>query len=215
MLEFWQQITLPYHLPLTVLLVLSLCYWMFSLLGVGLDSMELDFDMDMDLDTDAGNSSSPFGLGLLTGFVKFMNGNSVPLSTIGTFLILLTWFGAMGANERWNTEHDLVRGWMIVCLAGVAAIPMTKIVTLPMVPFFRKLKDSEKVEPILKQRGIVTSKLVDSKYGQVEVIREGGAPAMITCITADNPISRGTEVMVESYDDFTGLYTVYPIKNSN
>ena len=211
MLEFWQHITLPYHLLLTVGLILMLGYWFLCLIGVGIDTIDLDFDLDADADT--GDASSPLGLGLITGFVKFINGNTVPLSTIGSFLILLTWIGALNGNYYFNPENDVVKGWMIVVLAGIVSIPATKIVTWPLVPFFRKLRDSEKVEPILNQRGIVITKQVDDKFGQVEVIREGGAPATINCITTDNPISRGSEVLIESYDEFTGLYTVYPIKH--
>jgi len=78
------------------------------------------------------------------------------------------------------------------------------------VPLMRKLKEAENVAPVIGGVGIVRSIEMDSKYGQVEVERPGGATALLNArlgVDAE-PVPRGTPVAIISLDESTGLYLV-------
>lgn len=207
MQEFLQNLALPYNLAISILLGMIMLYWIVSLFGVGFDALDVDFDFDSD--TGANLSS----LGPLAGFIKLLNGSSVPLSGIATFFALSTWFFTVMGNDLFNEADDLKTGWIILGISGIAAVPATKLITWPLAPFFRKLKESEIAEPILGQTGVVISRKVDGSYGQAEVVRKEGAPASINCICQEGEIPRGESIEVISYDKLSGLYTVRPIQH--
>jgi hypothetical protein len=54
---------------------------------------------------------------------------------------------------------------------------------------------------------------IDSRYGQVEVQRADGAPAILNSRLAPdaNPVPRGTPVVVVSIDEASGVYLVRPL----
>ena len=87
---------------------------------------------------------------------------------------------------------------------------LTKILTLPLVPFMRKLKDSEISQPVIGEAGVVRSIEIDGKFGQVEVQRSDGAPALLNArLGADaEPLPRGSSVIIVSLDESSGIYVV-------
>ncbi|QQL46054.1 OB-fold-containig protein [Sulfuriroseicoccus oceanibius] len=207
MQEFLHHLSQPYNLAISVFLGMILLYWIVSFFGVGLDALDVDIDMDADGGTNLAS------LGPLSGIIKFLNGGSVPLTGIATFLAICTWFFSITGNDLFNPEADNRTGWIILGISSLIAIPAAKLITWPLAPFFRKLRESEIVEPILGQTGVVISRKVDAAYGQAEVARKEGAPASINCICPEGEIPRGETIKVVSYDQQSGLYTVHPIQN--
>jgi len=102
------------------------------------------------------------------------------------------WVMTMMANYYYNGE---LKDWLIITffiLAFFVGLVLTKISTLPLVPLFKKMKKLEKAEPAVGGVGVVHSKEVTQKYGQVEQKREGGSPAILTArTTEEEPIPRG------------------------
>jgi len=206
--EIWEQALLPHNLPLTFVVGLLMLYWITCILGViGMDSLDLDLDPDPDLDADVdvdGNIPSS-----IAAMLRFVNAADVPLMAVLSLLAIFMWVTSMMANYYFNPEH---REWIISVVfisSFVLSVFLVKIATTPLVPVFRKMKQLEKSEPAVGGTGVVTSKEVDSKFGQVEQTRSSGAPAILNCKTSeDQPIFRGTEVTVVSYEKETGLYIV-------
>ena len=204
MIEIWEQATLPHNLPLTVLVGLFTSYWIICLLGiVGVDTFDVDLDTDIDLDTDASHHSP------LTSVLRFVNAADVPLMAILSFLATFMWIICLLGNYYLNPNH---LDWLILTIFAVSFITsviLVKIFTTPLVPIFKKMKELEKAEPAVGGVAVVVSKEVDGKYGQCEQQRTAGAPAILNCMTTqDEPIARGTEVAVVSYDKDKGIYTV-------
>ncbi len=54
------------------------------------------------------------------------------------------------------------------------------------------------------------SRVIDSKYGQIEVPRDHGAPAIVNSRMADghSPLMRGTEVLIFDKDEDKTLFIV-------
>lgn len=203
-MELWEQAILPYNLPFTLLLGLVVVYWLLTLVGaVGVDS--LDTNVDVGLDDPGGN------LGDLPGaMLRVVNAGFVPLTVVLSILILMMWVGSITLNYYFNPGQSwlLAAGFLVV--AFVLAVIATKILTQPLVPLMRKLKEAENVAPVIGGVGVVRSIEMDSKYGQVEVERPGGATALLNARlgTDAEPVPRGTPVAIISLDESSGLYLV-------
>ena len=202
--EIFEQALLAHNLPLTIVVGLFMLYWILSMVGVfAVDS--IDFDMDIDADGDsAGHLPSPVASAL-----QFVNAADVPLMVILSFLSIFMWAGSMMANYYFNPQ---LLDWLIIVIffaSFVVSVILVKIITKPLVPIFKKMKELEKAEPAVGGTATVISKEVDGKYGQAEQKRSQGAPAILTCITTEErPIPRGTEVAIISYDKETGIYKI-------
>jgi hypothetical protein len=74
----------------------------------------------------------------------------------------------------------------------------------------RRLKESENAAPVIGEIGVVRSIDIDSKFGQVEVQRPDGAPALLNARLGPDsePVPRGTEVAILAFDEPSGIYLV-------
>ena len=181
-------------------------YWITCILGVfGVDSLDLDLDADANIDGDGnGHVSGPF-----VSVLRFVNATDVPLMAVLTLLSVFMWVITMMGNYYLNPS---LNDFVIMAIFGgsfIVGLVLTKLATAPLVPVFKKMKELEKAEPAVGGVGAVVSKSVDQKYGQVELKRKEGAPAILNCrISSDEPLPRGTEVAILSYDKDSGIYLV-------
>lgn len=198
--EIWNQAILPYNLPLTVSVGLFTVYWILCLLGaVGIDSFDIDLDTNVD-----SNVPTP-----VASFLRFVNAADVPLMGVLSLLSTFMWVISTSANYYFNQAQTEWLGLTIFIVSLIVSVILVKITTIPLVPIFRKMKNLEKAEPAVGRTASVVSIEVDAKYGQCEQKRTAGAPAILNCITTeDNPIPRGKEVVVVSYDKDKGVYKV-------
>ena len=208
MKEIWEQALLAHNLPLTILLGLVCIFWLLAVLGtVDIDALDIDFDMDGDMDTDA----TPHSVGFLGGLMKLVNATDVPVMMVLSLLTLFMWVISILSNAAFNPTHSgLIAGGLIVGNLIVSSI-FVKIITQPMIPFFKAFKKGENDdEPVIGRVGIVKSRIIDSNYGQVEIPRDNGAPAIVNCRMADDhsALTRGTEVLVFGKDDNKTLFIV-------
>lgn len=201
-MELWGQAILPYNLPFTLLLGLVVVYWMLTLLGaVGVDSLDANLD--------GGGNEAGGDLGdVPAAMLRVVNAGFVPLTVVLSILILMMWLGSITLNYYFNPGQSWLLAGGFLVLAFVLAVIATKILTQPLVPLMRKLKDAEDVAPVIGEVGIVRSIEMDSQYGQVEVERPGGATALLNArLGADaEAVPRGTPVVIISLDEPSGLY---------
>lgn len=202
MKEIWEQAILPYNLPLTILLGLVVIFWMLSLIGLlGIDSL------DADLDVDASGDLSNLGE-IPAAMLRVVNAGSVPVTIVLSILALCMWLGSIVLNYYFNPTHS---GWLaagFIVAAFVIGVIATKALTQPLVPFMRRLKEAEDAPPVIGCAGIVRSIAIDSEYGQVEVERPDGAPALLNARLGPDTESapRGTPVLIISLDETKGVY---------
>jgi hypothetical protein len=212
--ELWEQSILPYNLPFTILLGLVVCFWLLSLAGaVSTDSLHIDTDTDLDMHMDA-DADGHADLGDLPGMLlRVVNAGYVPLTIVISVLALAMWILSILLNYYYNPAHSGWRSLAFMAAAFVGGVIVTKIVTQPLVPFMRRLKEAEDVPPVIGALGVVRSIQLDSSYGQVEVQRVDGAPALLNARlgTGCEPVFRGATVAVVSQDELTGTYVVRPV----
>lgn len=208
MKELWQQAILPCNLPLTILLGLVVVFWIVTLLGaIDLDSADVDLDADGNVD---GLADVPAAL------LRLVNAGSVPVTVVLSILVLSMWVISLTLNFYFNPGHGI---WLSVALflaTLVIGLIATKILTQPLVPLMRRLKDAENATPVLGEVGVVRSIRIDSEYGQVEVQRPDGAPALLNARLGPDAEAapRGTPVAIVSMDESTGVYLVRALPHS-
>lgn len=210
MKELWEHAILFYNLPLTILLGLVLVFWLVSVVGaVDLDGLDLDFDVDADLDVDGEGAAS--GLSGIFGFaMRFVNAQDVPITIILSLLSVFMWATSLLANSYLNPGHS---GWIALGLfVGnffFSAI-LVKATTQPLRPFLRSLKAEDTTEPLIGLVGTVKSRVLDKDFGQIEVPRISGAPALLNAILPDghDSLVRGDQVLVFDFDADRDKYLV-------
>jgi len=202
--ELWQQATLPWNLPLTILLGLVVVFWTLKILtGADLDSG----DGDLDVDGAHGETGD-----LSTDILRVVNAGAVPLTVVLSVLVLAWWMASLLLNYYLNPEQRWPWNIGFFIASFVISVVATKVVTQPLVPLMRRLKAAEDAAPVIGESGVVRSIELDSRYGQVEVRRLHGAPAILNSRLAPDsePVPRGTPVAIVSYDAATGVYLARP-----
>lgn len=212
MKEIWEQAILSYNLPLTIVLGFVFIYWLLAALGtIDLEALDIDFDFDADADGDFDSDISPGSHGFFVGALKMVNATDVPLMIILSCLSLFMWLIAIYTNATFNPDQSwlIASGFLLVNFFVSCFI--VKIVTQPLKPIFAAFKKGENDdEPVIGRVGTIKSKIIDSKYGQVEVPRDNGAPAIVNCRMGDghSPLVRDQKVLVYDKDQEKKLYIV-------
>ena len=202
MKEIWEQAIRTYNMPLTVLLGVVFLFWIVSLLTGG------DIDADVDVDVDTGGVDTH---GLTSGILRLVNAQDVPLTLVISVLTLFMWGISIVSNYYLNPNEN---GWVafgLFLLNFIISVLLVKAVTQPLRSFFRTLKnDQEHKEPLIGSAGHVKSRVLDGHFGQCEIVRPKGAPALLNCRLAEGEeaMVRDEEILVIGYDDKTQKYIV-------
>lgn len=207
--EIWQQAILGYNLPFTILLGLVILFWLLTLLGaLSADSLDVDVSADADIDGDLSHLSD-----IPAALLRVVNAGYVPVTVVLSILILVMWIVSITFNYYFNPGKSSLVALGFAAAAFVLGVIATKLITQPLVPFMRRLKAAENTAPVIGEVGIVRSIRMDSEFGQVEVERPDGAPALLNARLGPDsePVPRGTEVAIVSYDDAKGIYLVRPL----
>lgn len=210
MKEILEQSILPYNLPFTFGLALFAIYWLLALLGtIDIDALDIDFsaDADADMETDVSAGSA----GLFGSFLKMVNATDIPLMMVLSVLNLFMWMFAIISNVAFNPSQSWLIAAGLLVVNFIVSCVCTKIVTQPLKPLVKAFKKGENDdEPVIGRVGIVKSRIIDSNYGQVEVPRVSGAPAIVNCRLSDDeePLTRGSEVLVFDKDKEKNLFLV-------
>ncbi|MEN8679179.1 MAG: hypothetical protein ABF391_03925 [Akkermansiaceae bacterium] len=209
MKEIWEQATIGYNMPLTILLGLVLLFWTVSLLGIGDFDADLDVDVDLDVDGGAeGQAEGAFGF-----LLRVVNAQDIPLMLVLSLLTLFMWAIAIASNFYFNPEQSTSLALVFLLANFFASVLLVKIVTQPLRKFFRTMKnDKEHQEPLIGSAGHVKSRVLDSSFGQCEVVRPKGAPALLNCRLAEGEDSlvRGDQILVIGFDEETQKFIIKP-----
>lgn len=197
MKEIWEQALLSYNLPLTILLGLVFLFWIVSLLGVG------DFDTDLDVDLDLEAEGDGHGEGALGFILRVVNAQDVPLMLVLSLLTLLMWALSITLNFHFNEEQSGGVASLLLIGNFFLSVLLVKLVTQPLRPLFKSIKnDKEHQEPLIGSAGHVKSRILDQDFGQCEVVRPKGAPALLNCRLAEGgeALVRGDQILIIGFD---------------
>lgn len=216
-----------YTLPVTILLVLCLLYWVMVMLGaLDTDSIDLGMDAPGDLshgagdlhghgDVAGGDASHGNGGGLehhthwLSNTLRYFNLVEVPIMVLVSIGALFTWLIQVNLNY-WLNDHDAsLMGFGFLALSMIASAFVTKVVTTPLIPLFRQLNQGMKAIELIGEEAIVKSGQINESYGQIEVSKDG-APLILNARVAEGgePHFKGEKVIIYREDPAKGIYYV-------
>ncbi len=197
----------PVNTVLSVLLILAVIYWLFTII-TGLD-IDIGIDADFDTDVDAPDgqihvtdSSSDF-----IQFLKFLNLDIVPISYFLTIALFFTWLGSFYVEVYFLPEL-----WIAVIMVFpmfLLAILFTKLLLKPLNPFFREINHKgEKPHDFLGREGRMKSTIYGDKTGILEVFI-GSDPMTLMVKSKDGEkIEHGTTVIIVDEDPQRKFYYV-------
>ncbi|KQK24409.1 hypothetical protein AR438_14475 [Chryseobacterium aquaticum] len=197
----------PVNTVLSVLLILAVTYWLFTII-TGLD-IDIGIDADFDTDVDAPDgqihvtdSSSDF-----IQFLKFLNLDIVPISYFLTIALFFTWLGSFYVEVYFSPQ---------LWIAVITVFPMfllgilfTKLLLRPLNPFFREINHKgEKPHDFLGREGRMKSTIHGDKTGILEVFI-GSDPMTLMVKSKDGEkIEHGTTVIIVDEDPQRKFYYV-------
>ncbi|MGE9268044.1 MAG: hypothetical protein ACQKBY_08100 [Verrucomicrobiales bacterium] len=213
--EVWEMAISPGVLPFSLLLVPVALYWLLCLVGIAdLDFLDADFETEaeasVDVEGELSEGDSTQSGGFLHSVMQFFNATDVPVMLVlSVFLVLLWMFAMIG-----NLVLPLLGPSVIALASLVGGALATKLLTQPLRPLFRKLKDEEK-DPVIGKTAVVRSGELDDKVGQVMLEHRGTTNYLIARVADGTAsVAKGREVIIYGYDEESGLYLVKSLENS-
>ena len=183
---------------LTILLIILIVYWLVTMVS-GLDfdldvDVDVDIDADVDLEVDTGIEGGSMGFSDVANaevdrehvvnkktrklkwwqiVLIYFNFVGLPFMFTFTFWIFLWWIISVLATVL-TFSYDNSFGFVIVLLAIVPSLILTKIVTTPFKVFFKNLnKDGDEAVDFLGREAILQSTVSGDKLGNAEVNANG------------------------------------------
>jgi len=203
--EFLHIAFTPVNTVLSVLLILAVIYWLFTII-TGLD-IYVGIDADFDVETPDGDVYVPEDPSAWIQFLKFLNLDIVPVTYFLTISLFFTWLASF------YVEVFISPGfWMAVLMvipAFLISILATKIILKPLNPFFREINHKgEKAHDFLGREGRMKSTIQDQKIGILEVFI-GSDPMTLMVKSKDGErIEHGTTVIIVDEDPQKKFYYV-------
>jgi len=197
-----------HNIAWSILLVLCVAYWLMVIIGLAdVDFLDVDLDVDGDADIDKDLPVNPDGW--LYGFMKFFNMGEVPLMVILTVFALSGWVVNVLLNYYLNPWDW---GWLAAVYtlpAIIGGLIMSKIVTTPLVGFYKKLghKGEQSVD-FLGRNGVVTLTVEENRLGQAEIMVNGD-PLIVNIKSKKGiKIPKGSKVSVADEGEGNRFYWV-------
>lgn len=209
-------------LPLTILLLVVVGYWLLVILGVlDIDLFDVDLDVDadvdidveleVDVDADVDADVAGGGLGGMQRVLAFLNLGIVPFMVVFSLFLLCLWLGAM-LGLRFLGNATL--GYQIGLWTGIVVLSLlvTKILTMPLRAIFLRLNAEESVQ-IIGKECYVRAGASHERLGQAEVTT-GGAPLLLNVKTIDvgDVVRSGDHALVIAKSEDGSYYLIEPHK---
>ncbi len=187
------------NMVLTILMILLILYWLFTMIsGVDFDvdvdvDIDIDMDTDIDIDTDAGieggnldfqdiantevNKEDVVGkkrkpLKWWQIVLIYFNFVGLPFMFTFTCWIFIWWLCTVITTSLTSTYNNSL-GYIIFLAAILPSLLLTKIFTTPFKGFFKNLnKDGDAPIDLIGRKGTLQSTISGTKLGSAEVIAE-------------------------------------------
>ena len=214
MLEVLQQAILPVNLVFTVLLAMTLVYWIMVILGaLDFDFLDIDFDSDIDVDADVDADMDFQGGGFLRGILEFFYIGEVPVMVLVSIFALSTWTISVLGNYYLNPGNSLILLAPIVAANLFISCIIVKILGVPMKKIFKSLEDDPNAAKDVMGRicTVITTEITSERMGQGEASGKG-APILLNVIAeGDHVFHKGDEGVIVAKNKETGVYTIAPV----
>lgn len=208
--EFLNVAFSPVNTVLSVLLGLSVIYWLFTILtGLDIDvGIQSDLDAGGDVHAPDGHFHAPeHDPSAWMHFLKFLNLDIVPVTYFLTLSLLVTWLGSFYLNYFFPLP--VWAGILAIFPLMIGGMLLTKIVLKPLNPFFKEINHKgEASYAFLGREGRLKSNIQDDKIGMMEVFI-GSDPMTLMVRSKDGSrLEHGTHVMIVDEEPDKRIYYV-------
>lgn len=206
----------------TCLVLLTLIYWFFVILGA-LDMGFLDFDLeadgeadidlnaDIDMEVDGGDADIDGGVSPIFIVLGFFNIGKIPIMLFVTLLSIPMWFIAIVGNHYLGITSFIIGLGLLVPNFFVSLF-VAKFISTPFVHIFKKISNNEEdnFSPIGK-KCVTKYNITSDKLGQAVVTSLKGKTHLINVKTYDNKvIKKGGTGLVIDYNKEKKIYMIDP-----
>ncbi|VXB31991.1 conserved membrane hypothetical protein [Flavobacterium sp. 9AF] len=166
----------PANSILSILLILSVLYWIFTILsGVGDFDLDLDTDFSSDIDIDADIDTPdamvevPQDPSSFIQFLKFLNLDIIPITFFLTLVLLFTWL--INVNISYLIPLPYWMYFITILPAFIISLFVTKYISMPLKPIFKEINHKgEEAYDYLGRIGKLKSTIENDKLGMLEII---------------------------------------------
>ncbi len=204
----------PAMLPFTILLILVILYWIFTMIGaVGVDFLSFDF-MDETADG-AAEGMMEGGGGILQGLLSFLNVGAVPVTVVGSLTILQMWFLAFLYFAYVVPALSGFAPFLLLAAVGigialVCGLLLTGLTSRPFRNMF-KVETQHGQHHLIGQVCIIKTSCVTESFGQAEVTTPGAPLLLSVFCDEENNLAKGDEAVIVGYNEARGIYHVKPM----
>lgn len=213
MQELFQAAFSPPNIVFTTLLCLVLVYWLtvfMGLLDIGAVDIDIDIDADIDVDVDV-DVDGDVSVGGLSGLLLFFNFGRVPFMVVLSFLILSMWSISIVLNYYWG-QGSLGFAALMVVPNLAASLLITKVVTSPLVPIFKKLDGAEAPVDYIGQVCTLTLSAGPGDLGQAEV-RYNGTNLLISVMGDKEQMKKGEKGLIVQENKEKSYFIIQKLEN--
>lgn len=237
MIEFLNEIVNYVNLPVTMLLIMMLLYWLMIMVGVfGFDSFDFDFDADADIaldgdigidadgdfgvDTSAGSpeaastsfsgSTTSGNEGAFRAVFEYFYLGEVPIVIIASFFVFYWWILTIITNHFWNADQQLLTSLLFLVPNVFISMMAMRYTMIPFAVIFRKPEPENKTrETLLGMIGVVKTSEITDSFGQIEVQRKDDVEIILNVRTSPGKkLGKGDAAKIVSYDHSDGTFLV-------
>jgi hypothetical protein len=209
MQELFQAAFSPPNIVFTTLLCLVMVYWLTVFLGLlDIGAMDIDIDADVDVDVDVDGDMS---VGGLSGILFFFNFGRVPFMVVLSFLILSMWAISIVLNYYWGQGSLGVAALMLLPNLAVSLL-ITKVVTSPLVPVFKRLDGAEAPVDYIGQICTLTLSAGPGDMGQAEVLYNG-TNLLISVMGDKEQMKKGEKGLIVQENKEKSYFIIQKIEN--
>jgi hypothetical protein len=194
--------TQGFNLPITILLIMMLIYWLsviFGLLDIDLFQFDLDVQVDADgtIDMNANGDMDVEAGGSFASVLLYFNIGTVPVTVWLSFLIFTCWILTILETYYFNPGRLFIIGAAFAIPNLIAGMYVAKFACIPLKKVFSAM-DSKAVtnRSLIGKRAIVSSSKIDKTFGQIQ-LKTDGAPITLNARTiSETDIPKGAIVVL-------------------
>ncbi len=205
--EFLDVAFSPVNTVLSVLLAMTVIYWLFTIL-TGLDiDIGIDSDLDADLDAPDGHVHLSDDPSMWLQFLKFLNLDIVPMAYFLTISLLISWLISFYLNFYLPLPTWL--GVVILIPILISSVLVTRIILKPLTPFFREINHKgEKAYDFLGRQGRLKSGIQGDKIGMMELFIGNDPMTLMVKSKGGKLLEHGAYVMIVDEEPQKRIYYV-------
>ncbi len=205
--EFLDVAFSPVNTVLSVLLAMTVIYWLFTIL-TGLDiDIGIDSDLDADLDAPDGHIHLSDDPSMWLQFLKFLNLDIVPMAYFLTISLLISWLISFYLNFYLPLPTWL--GVVILIPILISSVLVTRIILKPLTPFFREINHKgEKAYDFLGRQGRLKSGIQGDKIGMMELFIGNDPMTLMVKSKGGKLLEHGVYVMIVDEEPHKRIYYV-------